>query len=146
MGGVNMGWQFYNASGQRLSSVADKTATQAEMEAASSTTAYVTPGRAQHHPGVVKASVRIASAGTIESNDYNVASITDTATGNRTIVWDVDFDNEFYAVASTNSTNDSVFARHTTFAAGSVVLQVVNAANSALADSGTSTIAVGVQV
>ena len=62
-----MSWTFYNSSGQQLRATADKAATQAEMEAASSTTAYVTPGRTQHHPGVAKAWCTTNAAGALEA-------------------------------------------------------------------------------
>jgi len=141
-----LGWTFYNSSGQQLRNTGTVLATQAEMEAGSVLTSFVTPGRTQHHPGVVKASVRIAADGTIVSDDYNVASITDTGTGDRTIVWDVDFDNANYTVVSSDSGGDAKFVRHGSIADGSVQLTTVNAANSALVDSATATVAVGKQV
>jgi len=92
-----MGWTFYNSSGQRLQTFGFVAATQAEMEAGSSTTAYVTPGRTQHHPGIAKAYCRVATAGTLATGDYNVSSITDEGTGDRTIVWDTDFGDALYS-------------------------------------------------
>jgi len=60
-------------------------ATQAEMEAASSTSVYVSPGRTHYHPGVAKAHIAFSmSAGTIYRS-YNVSSITDNGTGDFTI-------------------------------------------------------------
>ena len=57
-------------------------ATQAEMETATSTTAAVTPGRAQYHPGVAKAWVYFTNAGTPTiSVSHNVSSLTDTSLG-----------------------------------------------------------------
>lgn len=68
------------------------TATQAEMEAASSTSVAVTPGRQQNHPGMVKFRVRADAAGNI-SESYNVTSITDTGTGRLTVTIATDFSN-----------------------------------------------------
>lgn len=68
------------------------TATQAEMEAASSTSVAVTPGRQQNHPGMVKFRVRCDAAGNI-SESYNVTSITDTGTGRLTVTIATDFSN-----------------------------------------------------
>ena len=101
-----MGWTFYNSSGQQLRATADKAATQAEMEAASSTTAYVTPGRTHHHPGVAKAWAAVSSTGALEDSGtgesngaYNIASVTDVGTGRHKLVWDVDFADANYVVA-----------------------------------------------
>jgi hypothetical protein len=59
------------------------TATQANMETATSTTTVVTPGRAQYHPGVAKAwGVVSESGGTLTlSASHNVTSITDGGAG-----------------------------------------------------------------
>ncbi len=53
-------------------------ATQAQMETATDTTTYVTPGRTQYHPGVVKAwaSIYTDSGSTSLMASWNVASIT----------------------------------------------------------------------
>jgi hypothetical protein len=100
MGGVIMGWTFYNASGQRLQAFGFVAATQAEMEAGSSTTAYVTPGRTQHHPGVAKAWCQVTySTGTptLTSPDYGVASIADTALGRLKVTWSTAFSSGVYS-------------------------------------------------
>ena len=65
-------------------------ATQAEMEAASSTTVAATPGRTQYHPGTAKAWVRFNLSATIASS-YNVSSVTDVAVGR----WSVNFTTAF---------------------------------------------------
>lgn len=59
-------------------------ATQAEMEAASSTTTYASPGRVQYHPGVAKVWGNWNDAGTLAAS-YNISSITDTGVGNHTV-------------------------------------------------------------
>jgi hypothetical protein len=73
-------------------------ATQSAIEARTNEDTYAPPDLMHHHPGVAKGWVRIAAAGTIVSGDYNVASITDTGTGHRVIVWDADFADTNYAV------------------------------------------------
>ena len=85
-----MGWTFYNSSGQRLQTFGFVAATQAEMEAGSSTTAYVTPGRTHNHPGVAKVWCVWGADAAIDDS-YNVASITDTGPGDWTVVVDTDF-------------------------------------------------------
>lgn len=68
-------------------------ASQAEMEAASSTTVYATPGRTQYHPGVAKACIVFDGSGTpTASLRHNTdASITDNAAGDWTIAITTDF-------------------------------------------------------
>ena len=56
-------------------------ATQAQMEAASSTVVAVTPGRMINHPGIVKVAAQFGVAGNIRGTSYNVSSITDSGTG-----------------------------------------------------------------
>ena len=74
-------------------------ATQAEMEAASSTTVATTPGRTHYHPGVAKAWAKWNDAGTIAAS-YNTTSITDTGPGDHTWTIGTDFSSsDFAAVA-----------------------------------------------
>jgi len=90
-----MGWTFYNSSGQRLQAFGFVAATQAEMEAGSSTTAYVAPGRTQYHPGVVKVWVQWEQTGAHgfpSGGSYNYISATDgTAVGDTDHIFDTDF-------------------------------------------------------
>jgi hypothetical protein len=66
------------------------------MEAATSTTTVVTPGRQHYHPGMAKAWVQFNSSGTIQAS-YNVASVTPGATG-------------FYTVTFTNAMSSTSYA------------------------------------
>lgn len=68
-------------------------ATQAEMEAATSTTTTVSPGRAQYHPGVAKGWVNFDASSTTPTiqASYNVSSLTDAGTGNTTVNWTTAF-------------------------------------------------------
>lgn len=75
-------------------------ATQAEMEAASSTTKAVSPGRTIYHPGVAKAWCSISSTGSLESGDWQISTVTDTGTGDRTINYTTAFSGSTYAIAS----------------------------------------------
>jgi hypothetical protein len=57
-------------------------AVQSEMEAGSSATLAVTPGRQHFHPSAAKAWVRFNGTGTVAiDQSYNVSSITDNGTG-----------------------------------------------------------------
>lgn len=76
-------------------------ATQAQMEAASSTTVATTPGRQQYHPSAVKAWVNIVWSGGTPSApvSYNVSSLTDTGAGDAGVNFTTAFSSANYAVA-----------------------------------------------
>jgi hypothetical protein len=65
-------------------------ATQPEMEAATSTAVFSSPGRQHFHPSAAKAWVHFNSAATI-GNSYNITSVTDVGTGQ----WNVTIANDF---------------------------------------------------
>jgi hypothetical protein len=112
------------ATGIKWSAVATvpDAATQAELEAASSTSTYTSPGRQQYHPTACKMWCSIEITGTLESPSYNVASVGDTGTGNRDINFTTAFSTDTfpswaaftvsdqgqnkYIVATMNSTGD----------------------------------------
>jgi hypothetical protein len=75
-----------------IGTVAEVVATQVNMEAASSVTAPVTPGRMIYHPGVAKAVgvLTCASSPSVVSQ-YNVTSVTDAGVGDYTINLGVTF-------------------------------------------------------
>lgn len=74
-------------------------ASQAQMESASSTSVYVTPGRTQYHPGTAKGWVKMDVAGTADAS-HNVTSITDNGTGDFTVNWDTDFSSANFSVTA----------------------------------------------
>jgi len=119
----------------RLKTYIGAAATQAEMEAASSNTVFATPGRTQNHPGVAKAWCVRARAGSLNSGDYNVASITDSGTGDSIIVIDTDFaDANYVVIASEMDSVDNIVDPHVTtanIAAGQFQLEIRNTSNSA---------------
>jgi hypothetical protein len=118
----------------------------AEMEAASSNTVAATPGRTQNHPGVAKAWCRITDAGALTAGDYNIASVTDTATGNRTIVIDNDFSNDTYVGFATGATfHTETAVEYGTFNAGDVGMRTFNPNGGALVDYATSSVFLGDQ-
>jgi hypothetical protein len=78
-------------------------AAQSAIEAETNEDTYLPPDLIKHSPGVAKAWCQIASAGTLVSGDYGVASITDVGTGQRTIVFDTDFSStNFVALGKPN--------------------------------------------
>ena len=97
-------------------------AVQADIEAETNENTYIPPDLIKYSPGVAKVWCRILAAGTLASPSYNVASITDTATGQRGIVFDVDFSSTVYAVAVAHSTasGDIRTIFNYTFAVGSM--------------------------
>ena len=75
-------------------------ASQAEQEAGSVTTAYTTPGRQQYHPSAAKAWGRVALSGGVPtlSDSYNVTSVTDNGVGLLQVVIATDFSSANYTV------------------------------------------------
>lgn len=104
-------WVAENASDTQIGTI--EIAVQAEMEAASSTTLAVTPGRTHFHPGVAKAWAQIVGAGTGINADYGVASITDNGTGDLTVTVDTAFSATTHMVpmATVEDTTEAVCIR-----------------------------------
>ena len=101
---------------------------QTAIEAETNQDTYIPPDLIKHSPGVAKAWCHIAADGTISGstsypNSYNIASITDTGTGDRTINWATDFSQTVYAVAGSwgDNTTDG-YMSYITYAAGSIRL------------------------
>lgn len=83
-------------------------ASQAQQEAGTATTVYVTPGRQQYHPSAAKAWVNFNGTGTVAiRTSYNVTSITDNGTGDYSVNWDVDFSSANYSSQITTSRTNS---------------------------------------
>ena len=85
-------------------------ANQATMEAASSTTTFVSPGNAKFHPGVAKTWIFWNATGTPAINaSLNIASITDNAVGDQTLNFTTAFSSANYnsSQQSSNTTPDT---------------------------------------
>lgn len=80
-------------------------ATQAQQEAGSVTTAFVTPGRQQYHNSAAKAwAVETQSGGTYSNPaSYNITSISKNSTGNLTIAIATDFSSANWVAVVTPS-------------------------------------------
>lgn len=96
-------------------------ATQTQQEAATSGAVVVTPANQHHHQSAVKGWVKANTNGTAAAS-YNVASITDTATGQMRVNWTVAFSSANYcANLSTvnpvaNTSRDSrIYAQDTSY-------------------------------
>ena len=106
-----------NAAGSAITAVASDstllafdTGTPAAVGTASVGSATVAPRRDHGHAiteqnGIVSAYCQVTAAGALVSDSYNVASVTDTGTGNRTIVIDNDMANTNYCVAAISADN-----------------------------------------
>jgi hypothetical protein len=147
-----MPWTFYNANGQRLSSRSSAIAnldinggadigeaivdadlfvtyndsgTANTKTAASRIVTYV-GADTDTRSGVAKAWCRITAAGALEVPDYNIASVTDTSTGLRTIVIEDDFSTSVYVVVGSIAQNNNATwtVNYGTHAVGSVIVNV----------------------
>ena len=109
-------------------------ATQAQVEAETAGAVYVPPDLLKNSPGVAKGWCQIAALGTLSSPSYNVASVTDTAAGDRTIVWGTDFSTAVYSCmgAIGQDAGADHIATYGVFAVGSV--QHLTRQNGALTD------------
>ena len=163
-----MPWTFYNSSGQRLSTAATNISVldidgatdigaaivDADLfiidDGAGGTNRKTAASRVKTYvadSGVARFFVRIAAAGTIIATSYNVDSITDTGTGNRTIVIDTDFAAITWSDASAGNqgSNTGYNVETSSHAVGSVVVTVRNTEGDALTDFPTSHVGYGAQ-
>lgn len=110
-------------------------ATQAQMEAASSTALFASPGRQHFHPGHPKcwAYVTVSAGTPTLTASYNITSITDTGTGVLTITIATDFSSADWASSGGVAGNPLVW-EFSSKAAGSVAMSAYNAATFSAAD------------
>ena len=108
----------------------DIAASQAELEAGSSTTKYTTPGRQQYHPSAAKFFLRATINGGIDTS-YNITSISDTGTGVLGVTIGTDFSSSNYVVNVTAADGNSRCCTLSSLAAGSFSTFCFNTSNSA---------------
>jgi hypothetical protein len=77
--------RYFFSDGTSQAAAAPSQSDQAALEAETNEDTYAPPDLIKHSPGVAKAWLSIAAAGTNESPSYNVNATTDTATGDRII-------------------------------------------------------------
>ena len=144
-----MPWTFYNSNGEALVQNAESEATQAEMEAETAVAHFVPPDLVKNSPGVAKAWCKINAAGALQTGDYNVASVTDSGTGDRTIVFDTDFADTNYVPLSHAyaSTTLNIHPEHpvASFATGSVDLNMYDTEGNSADDRESTTVVFGDQ-
>ena len=139
-----MGWTFYNSNGEALVQHAESEATKAEMEAETAVAHFVPPDLVKNSPGVAKAWVSIDADGTLASPDYNIASITDTGTGDRDINFTTAMSGAVFAVGGT-SLGDAVFFRNTGRTTADFRIEVMNSGNTGTADVASTHLVLGDQ-
>ena len=105
-------------------------ASQAEMEAGSSNTVAVTPGRLQHGKGSAKVWCTWEANGSINVS-YNVSSITDTGTGD----WDINYTTNFsstnyVAVSTAHITGTALIASNGARAVDDIQINIRNTSGS----------------
>ena len=90
----------------------DEIATQAQQETGTSVATLVSPGRQQYHPSALKAWARVENtAGTPTADtSYNVASLTDSGTGDTRLVYTVAMSAENQPVIATISQQTALLA------------------------------------
>jgi hypothetical protein len=99
---------YQRASGSALVG-ATAGASQAEQEAASSSTAFVTPSVQQHHPSAAKFYVTADMVGTHDNaRSYNVASLTDNGVGLSLITFTTAFSDANYAFGAFGKNNEDL--------------------------------------
>lgn len=116
-------------------------ASQAQMEAASSTSVYATPGRTQYHPGVAKFWGKVTYSGgtpTLAVN-HNVAGIVDNATGECTFTIGTDFSGANYAVAGAARASATTGGNDRTFNVSNTTGQVAGTCRFQIHAGGSST-------
>lgn len=110
-------------------------ASQAEEEAGSSTTAFTSPGNQQYHPSAAKAWLyweMTGAHGILAS--YGISGIADYAVGQTTITFSTAFSSVNYAPTYGNNWNRLIGGETGQQAAGSIRIAVTNVDGGALSD------------
>ena len=118
-------------------------ATQAALAAATNEHTYEPPDLWHHHPGMIKVWGIIGGGGDLKSLDYNVASVTDTGTGERMIIFTTAFSSNLYcstaAMTSADTNQVQIFMeylgsasqiRHRCYSGNSAAMSLYDAAAS----------------
>ena len=124
-----MGWTFYNSSGEALiEDGAAVAATQAQMEAASSTddSVFVTPGRTHNHPGVAKVWAKWEQNGGDHDMavEYGVNTMADGgAAGFSDMTFDTNFSSTAYSVTGSVEAAMIFMTEAASWAAGAITIR-----------------------
>jgi hypothetical protein len=114
--------------------LSDLSATQAEMETATDTVKWCSPGRVHFHPGVAKfwACITVSGGTPTLATSYNMTSIADTGTGICTLTIATDFSSANWTCQATGTgagtaVSTMSLASASSKAAGTVVITVCDA-------------------
>jgi hypothetical protein len=116
-------------------------ASQAQMESASATDVYATPGRTQYHPGVAKAWVVFTSGATPSiSASHNVSGVVRNGTGDYTISFTTAFSSATYVCVALiyDTVVRSLLVQPYAQATGSASVAVFNTSTGALSSTFTN--------
>lgn len=125
--GENGIWVYYDALGKPFMSVGP-VATQADMEAGTSLTAMVTPGRQHFHQSAVKCWGEFTANSTTILASYNITSVADTATGTMTVTIATDFSSANWCCMVTRAEDDLTLVYSSTYNAKTAGVVALNSA------------------
>ena len=138
-------WRCFNyqrASGSPVNTT-DQLASQADMEAASSTTALVTAGRARFHPGTVKAWVSFVTRGTdgaaTINSSHNVTGVSRSGAGTYIVTFTTAMSSANYCVVGTsqNAIGQNILITSNSLATTTCNILCQSAAAGSAQDNGT---------
>lgn len=114
-------------------------ATQTQLEAATSNSVFVSPGRQKYHPSAAKAWVEFNGTGTLAVNaSYNVSSVSDNGAGDYTVNFTTAFTNGSYygrAFSLGTNANQGRFMLTDSWTESAFRIKVSNLADDANVDS-----------
>jgi hypothetical protein len=93
---------------------ANAQAVQSDIEAETNQDTYVPPDLIKHSPGVAKAYCKINATGALIANDYNIATIGDTGSGDRDVNFTIAMDNANYSTQVTLNSQDAALVAAST--------------------------------
>lgn len=122
-------------------------ATQTEMEAASSTSVYTTPGTGKYHPGVAKAWAHVTISGgapTLAAGHNFSSTVTDNGAGDFTLTFTTALSSAFYAAVTIAERSASpAFARIDSQSTTTVRVKITDAADTLIDPTAFSLVVFG---
>lgn len=133
--------QVLKTDGSGTVTFGDLNASQAEMEAGTSTVVAVTPSSIKYAPGASKGWISMDNAATDQAS-YNVASTVDNGTGDYTITWDTDFSSGDYVCLGTVEGSGDLICTLDTKAAGTINVNIIDASAGTASETGFTSVSV----
>lgn len=119
---------YLQTNGSGTVSFVDPAATQSDLETATSTTKFTTPGRQQYHPSAAKMWVKCGVSGNVLTS-YNVTSVSDTGTGQATVTYTTNFSSSDYAVVGSAVAGNARVINLNSPATSSIILYCITDTN-----------------